>query len=116
MNLHALTDSELEKVARPIYMRIIRGSNAGDYFMFSQEFSDELLGRITPERFESQRNDFPLLSSISESFQWLGCIRRELDVSVLWKLESTILKGEFLGAVTLREVGGEVRVSGVAAH
>jgi hypothetical protein len=103
-------------MARPIYMRVIRGSNTGDFLMFSQEFSDELLGKITPERFESQRNEFPLLSSISENFEWLGCIRRELDVSVLWKLESTILEGEFLGAVRLREICGEVRVSDVAAH
>lgn len=116
MKLHTFTDSELEKIARPIYLGIVRGSNAGDYSLFSQDFSEELAGRITPARFESQRNEFPLLSSISENFEYLGCIKREMGISVLWKLKSTTLKGEFLGAVTLQEVGGEVRVVGVAAH
>jgi hypothetical protein len=116
MKLSSLSEVELEKLARPIYLRIVRGSNAGDYSMFSQNFSEELLARITPERFASQRNEFPLLSSISEDFVYLGCIRRELGVSVLWKLGSVGLKGEFLGAVTLQEVDGQVRVSGVAAH
>ena len=116
MRLHTLTDSELEKIARPIYLGIIRGSNAGDYSMFSKDFSEEMLARITPQRFESQRNEFPLLSSISENLEYLGCIRREFGVSVLWKLESTNLKGEFLGAVTLQEFDGEVRVTGAAAQ
>ncbi len=116
MNLHLLTGSELEQFARPIYTRIIRGSNAGDYSLFSDEFTNELLERITPDRFSSQRNAFPLLSSISENFEYLGCIRREFDVSVLWRLRSTVLKGEFLGSVTLRAIGNEARVSGVSAH
>ncbi len=116
MDLHSLTDSELEEAARPIYLRIIRGSNAGDYSTFSRDFSDELLERITLDRFESQRNEFPLLSSISENFEYVGCIRRDLDVSVLWKLVSTTLKGEFLGSVNLREINSKVQVSGVAAH
>jgi hypothetical protein len=63
MNLHILSDAELEKLAHPIYTRIIRGSNTGDYSLFSSEFTNELLERITPERFVSQRNEFPLLSN-----------------------------------------------------
>ena len=116
MKLHTFTDSQLEKLARPIYLGVIRGSNAGDYSMFSHDFTEELAWRITPERFESQRKEFPLLSSISENFEYLGCIKREDAVSVLWKLRSTTLKGEFLGTVTLQEVSGKVMVVGVAAH
>ena len=116
MNLHILSDQELEKLARPIYTRIIQGSNLGDYSLFSDRFTEELTERITPERFASQRDKFSLLSSISENYEFLGCIRRELDVSVLWRLRSTALKGEFLGSVTLRTVGNEVQVSGIAAH
>lgn len=116
MKLHTFTDRELEKIARPIYLGIVRGSNTGDYSLFSQDFSEELSGRITRERFASQRNEFPLLSSISEDFEYLGCIKREIGVNVLWTLKSTTLKGEFLGSVTLKEIGGGVRVVGVAAH
>lgn len=116
MKLHTLTDSELEKIARPIYSGIVRGSNKGDYSLFSREFTEELAGLITTERFESQRNEFPLLSSISENFEYLGCVKRETAITVLWKLTSTTLKGEFLGTVTLQEVDGVVKVVGVAAH
>ena len=118
MNLHILSDAALENLARPIFKRIIHGSNAGDYSLFSNEFTPELQARITPDRFMSQRNEFPLLSCISENtnFEYLGCIRREFEVSVLWRLRSTKLKGEFLGSVTLRAVGDEARVSSVAAH
>jgi len=42
VNLHVLIDPELEKLARPIFTCIIRGSNAGDYSLISGEFTNEL--------------------------------------------------------------------------
>ncbi len=109
-------DAGLEEIGRPIFLNIIRGSNRRDYSIFSRDFTAELLLRITPDRFESQCNEFPLLVCISEDFEYIGCIRRESSVSVLWKLKSTLLKGEFFGSVTLEEVRHKIRVSGIAAN
>lgn len=61
-------------------MCIIHGLNAGDCSLFNQELSDELL----------EQNKFPLLSGISESFQSLDCIRRELDVEELLRRDSNL--------------------------
>lgn len=116
MRLSDCSNARVEELARPIYLNIIRGSNRRDYSVFSRDFSKELLLRITPERFDNQCNEFLLLTSISEDFEYIGCIRRESAMSVLWKLKSTVLKGEFFGSITLEEVSNKIRVSGIAAN
>jgi len=115
MNVLTCTNSEIEKIARPIWLNIVRGSNAVSYSTFSKSFGSGLLKRITEERFVNQCKDFPLLTSLSEEYEYIDCIRRQSEVSVLWRLRSTKLSGEFLGVLTLQPRDSQVVVTGVSA-
>lgn len=116
MNILTFTDTELKKIARPIWLNIVRGSNAVSYSIFTKSFDQELLNRITEERFVNQCKEFPLLTSLSEEYEYIDCIRRQSEISVLWRLRSTKLSGEFLGVLTLQSKGSHVVVTGVSAH
>lgn len=115
MNITRYANSEICAVADPIWLNIIKGSNRVDYSQFSRDFSLDLKAKITKERFASQCNEFPLLTSLSESFEFIDCIRRKEAVTVLWRLRSTILEGEFLGTLTLEGTNAAVSVIGVSA-
>lgn len=115
MNVFTSTNSEIEKIARPFWLNIVRGSNAVSYFTFSKNFGSELLKRITEERFVNQCKEFPLLTSLSEEYEYIDCIRRQSEVSVLWRLWSTKLSGEFLGVLTLQTDDSQIVVTGVSA-
>ena len=98
------------KLAEPIWMNIIDGSNKSDYKLFSVSFSEDLKQKTTEERFQSQRNEFPLLTSLTKDVKFIDCIRSESGITVLWKQKSSELAGEFLGQLTLDEKNGNVNV------
>ena len=110
MSITRHTNSEISEVAHPIWLNLIKGSNQIDYSVFSKDFSPELKKRITEERFASQCKQFPILTSLSEDFEFIDCIRRKDAITVLWRLGSTKLEGEFLGALTLNETSPGVQV------
>ena len=112
MRLHQLSNDEIQEMARAKFQNIIASSTNNDYSSFSREFSDELKSRITQERFEAQRAEHPLLSSISDDIEFIDCIRRELDIIVLYRLRSTKLAGEFFGSITLEEIDNTIQVTG----
>ena len=116
MSLPTYTNAEIHKLAEPIWMNIIDGSNQGDYKLFSMSFSEDLKQKITEERFRSQRNEFPLLTSLSKDIKFIDCIRRESGITVLWKQNSSKLAGEFLGQLTLDEKDGNVNVIAVSVY
>ena len=104
------TNAEIQKLAEPIWINIIDGSNKGDYKLFSVSFSEDLKQKITEERFQSQRNEFPLLTSLTKDVKFIDRIRSESGITVLWKQKSSKLAGEFLGQLTLDEKNGSVNV------
>jgi len=116
MSITRCSNSEINEMARPIWLNLAKGSNEIDYPAFSRDFSLELKERITKERFASQCREFPLLTSLSEDFEFIDCIRRKDAVTVLWRLCSTELEGEFLGALTLEQTNTGVSVIGVSAN
>ena len=116
MSLHDLSNEEINGIARAMFRNIIAGSTNNDYTTFSREFSDDLKSRITQERFEAQRTEHPLLSSISEDIEFIDCIRREFDIIALYRLRSTKLNGEFFGSITLKEIDNNIQVTGIASH
>ena len=53
-----------------------------------------------------------LISTLSEGCKALGCIRRGLYVTIIYKQTSTKIPGEFLGRLVLGEEGDEIKVFG----
>ena len=116
MGITRHTNAEINEMARPIWLNLIKGSNQIEYLVFSKDFSLELKERITKKRFVSQCKEFPLLTSLSEYFEFIDCVRRKEAITVLWRLSSTKLEGEFLGALTLEKTNTGVSVIGVSAN
>ena len=53
-----------------------------------------------------------LISTLSEGCKALGCIRRGLYITILYKQTSTKIPGEFLGRLVLGDEGDMVKVFG----
>ena len=53
-----------------------------------------------------------LLTSLSEDKQFIGCLRRDNFVTVLFKQRSNELKGDFLGRLVLGIEDNEVKIFG----
>ena len=57
-----------------------------------------------------------LLTSLSDKKEILGCLRRNLHVTVLYKQTSNTVQGEFLGRLVLGVEDNEVKVFGATIY
>ena len=57
-----------------------------------------------------------LLTSLSEKQEFLGTIRRNQFITVLYKQTSQTMPGEFLGRLVLGEEDGQVKVFGATIY
>ena len=57
-----------------------------------------------------------LLTSLSDKKVILGCLRRNLHVTILYKQTSNAIPGEFLGRLVLGEEDDEVKVFGATIY
>ena len=57
-----------------------------------------------------------LLTSLSEKQEFLGCIRRDKFITVLYKQKSNTVSGEFLGRLVLGLEGDMVKVFGATIY
>lgn len=110
MNLSTLSDKELYEAAIPIWELMKEGSNLIDYEIFSTAFSDELVERLKKEKFEEQCRKIPLLTSLGDS-EPIAVIRREEGVTIIFRLFSSKLKGEFLAQIKLLGTIDNIEVS-----
>jgi hypothetical protein len=109
-----LKDEQLKTVALPIWKNIVGAAAEQSYARFSRGFSDELLSKLSEEHFLESCKDYPLLTSIAEDYQLIGSIQRENGVTILWRLTSTQLGGEFLGQLTLQTGKSGMEIAGVS--
>ena len=84
----------------PVWEAMSLASKNIDYGTFSAQFSSDLKGLITKERFENQCKESPLLTSLTEASP-VACIRRSEGVTVIFRQFSGTLEGEFIGQLTL---------------
>jgi len=115
MQLSSLDKEEMVSIITPIWSNIIAASRAGDYQKFSRGFTEQLKQQITEENFQQSLSDFPLLSSIKDDFEYIDMISRDNAYSMLWRITSSKLKGEFLGVLTLLNTESGVKIAGVSA-
>ncbi len=57
-----------------------------------------------------------LLTSLSEKYDVIGCLRRDLHDTVLYKQKSNSIPGEYLGRLVLGIEGEEIKVSGATIY
>ncbi len=116
MNLLDKSDDEIIKIANPIWENLVRSSNNKDYGSFTKDFSSQMLYGANEVELGKQWANNKLLTSLSEKQEFLGCIRRDKFVTVLYKQKSNTVAGEFLGRLVLGLEGDMVKVFGATIY
>jgi len=112
MSLIDKTDEEIIKIATPLWDDLIKASNMRDYSGFTKNFSAEMLYGANEVEIGKQWASNKLLTNLSNEREVMGCLRRDLYVTVLFKQKSNTMKGDYLGRLVLGEEGDEVKIFG----
>ena len=112
MNLLEKTDEEILEIANPFWDDLVKNSNKKDYFEFVKNFSAKMLFGANEVEIGKQWANNKLLTSLSADKEFLGCLRRDDFITVLFKQKSNEVKGDFLGRLVLGIEDNEVKIFG----
>ena len=110
------SDKEIQEIAQPIWDNLVKTSNIKDYGGFTKDFSSQMLFGANEVELGKQWANNKLLTSLSDKKVILGCLRRNLHVTVLYKQTSNTVPGEFLGRLVLGIEGEEIKVFGATIY
>ena len=116
MSIVDKSDEEIIKIADPIWDNMVRCSNMKDYGGFTKDLSSQMLYGANEVELGKQWANNKLLTSLSEKHEFLGCIRRDKFITVLYKQRSNTVSGEFLGRLVLGLEGDMVKVFGATIY
>ena len=116
MDLLAKSDEEVFAIGKPFWENLVRSSNLKDYGGFTRDFSTQMLFGANEVELGKQWANNKLLTSLSEKQDFLGTIRRNQFITVLYKQTSQTMPGEFLGRLVLGEEDGLVKVFGATIY
>ena len=112
MKLLEKTNEEILKIANPIWDNLVKSSNVKDYRGFTKDFSAQMLYGANEIEIGKQWANNKLLTSLSKQKYFLGCLKRNNFVTVLFKQKSDTVLGEFLGRLVLGVEDDKVKVFG----
>jgi len=112
MKLLEKTDEEILEIANPIWDDLVKYSNNKDYSGFTKHFSEQMLYGANEIEIGKQWANNKLLTSLSTQREFLGCLRRNNFVTVLFKQTSDTVPGDFLGRLVLGIEDDKVKVFG----
>jgi hypothetical protein len=116
MSFTSKSDEQIIEIANPIWQNLIKSSNMKDYGGFTKDFSSQMLYGANEVELGKQWANNKLLTSLSEKQEFLGCIRRDKFITVLYKQKSNTVSGEFLGRLVLGLEGDMVKVFGATIY
>jgi len=116
MDLLKKTDEEIIEIANPIWDNLVKSSNIKDYGGFTRDFSSHMLFGANEVELGKQWANNKLLTSLSEKKEVLGCLRRNLHVTILYKQMSKTIPGDFLGRLVLGVEDKEIKVFGATIY
>ena len=101
MNIIEQSEDEILAIAHPMWDDLIRYSNEGEYGKFIRNFSYDMLYGLNEVEVGKQFAKSELTRSLDPSYDFLGLIRRNEHVTVLYRIRSTKKEGEWLGRLVL---------------
>ena len=115
MNIIEQSDDEILAIAHPMWEDLIKYSNEGEYGKFVRKFSYDLLLGLNEVEVGKQFAKSELTRSLDANYDYLGLIRRNEHVTVLYRVRSTKKKGEWLGRMVLGfDKDDEVKIFGAS--
>ncbi len=112
MNLLDKSDKELLEIAQPMWDNLIHCSNKQDYFGFTKNFSARMLFGANEIELAKQWANNDVITSLTEEREFLGCLRRDEHVTVLFKQKSSKSDGDYLGRLVLGMEDNEIKIFG----
>ena len=106
------SDEEIIKIAEPMWANLVKSSNIKDYGGFTRDLSTQMMYGANEVELGKQWANNELISSLAEGCKAIGCLRRGLYITVLYKQTSTKVPGDFLGRLVLGDEGDEVKIFG----
>ena len=116
MDLLGKSDQDIMDIAKPIWENLVKSSNIKDYGGFTRDFSSQMLFGANEVELGKQWACNKLLTSLSDKYEFFGCLRRDLYVTILFKQTSNTVPGEFLGRLVLGVEDDEVKVFGATIY
>ena len=116
MKLLDKSDKEIIEIAKPIWNNLVRSSNIKDYGGFTKDFSSQMLYGANEVELGKQWANNKLLTSLSEKQEFLGTIKRNQFITVLYKQTSQTMPGEFLGRLVLGIEDDLVKIFGATIY
>ena len=116
MELLDKSDQEIKEIAQSIWDNLVKCSNIKDYGGFTKDFSSQMLYGANEVELGKQWANNKLLTSLSEKQEFLGTIRRNQFITVLYKQTSQTMPGEFLGRLVLGVEDNLVKVFGATIY
>lgn len=114
MSLLEKSDQEIGELAKPILLDTIYGANNKDWVQFSRHMperhSSDLENRNNVER---QWDENEYLTKYTDKPEFLGVIRKNGYVVVLWKLRTTTNDEEYLERLILEEMDSKLYQIGI---
>ena len=112
MNLLNKSDEEISKIADPLWENLVKCSNQRDYSGFVKDFSAEMFYGANEIELGKQWANNKLLDSLSMKKIFLGCLRRNEFVTILYKQTSEKIPGEYLGRLVIGLENDKVKIFG----
>ena len=112
MDLLKKSDKEILEIATPLWDNLIMCSNSQDYFGFTKDFSARMLFGANEIELAKQWANNEVITNLKQENDFLGCIRRDGHVTVLFKQKSTVSNGDYLGRLVLGVEDGEIKIFG----
>ena len=112
MKLVDKTDNEILEIANPLWDDLVKHSNNKNYQGFTKDFSARMLMGANEIEIGKQWANNEVITNLSNERQFLGCIRRDDFITVLYKQTSTKIQGEFLGRLVLGIEDNQVKIFG----
>ena len=116
MELLDKSDHEIKEIAQPIWDNLVKWSNIKDYGGFTKDFSSQMLYGANEVELGKQWANNKLLTSLSEKQEFLGTIRRNQFITVIYKQTSQTMPGEFLGRLVLGVEDNLIKVFGATIY
>jgi hypothetical protein len=114
VNIIEKADDEIRALADPLWRDLVKFSNEGKYGDFVKNFSSSFALAMNQVVVNHQFANSELARNLSESFDYLGIIRRGEHVTVLYRQRSAKKAGEWLGRLVLGYESGQVRIFGAS--
>ena len=112
MNLLDKTDAEILEIANPFWHNLIKCSNKKDYSGFTKDFSAQMLYGASEVELGKQWANNELLVNLSIKSKFLGCLRRNNFITVIYKQTSEKISGDFLGRLVLGVEDNKIKIFG----